>query len=71
MRGGKAPVPLRAVWSAALVSRPLALVVGLVVYPVALVTLRALTPEEREVLAPLVPWRGWRRRWGEQVETRL
>ena len=60
-----------AVWSAALVSRPLALVVGLVVYPVALVTLRALTPEEREVLAPLVPWRGWRRRWGEQVETRL
>jgi len=58
-----------AVWSVALVSQPLALAVGLVVYPVALVALRALTPEEREMLAPLVPSKGLRQRWGPQVES--
>jgi len=51
------------VWAAAPISRLLALVVGLVIYPVTLVVLRALTPEEREMLAPLVPWGRLRHRW--------
>ncbi|HIQ01305.1 MAG TPA: hypothetical protein EYH30_04125 [Anaerolineales bacterium] len=43
------------VWAVAAYSRPLALVAGLAVYPAALVVLRALTPEERALLAPLLP----------------
>ena len=42
-------------WAVALYSRPLALLATLAVYPIALILLRALTPEEREMLAPLVP----------------
>jgi O-antigen/teichoic acid export membrane protein len=44
-----------AVWSASTVSLPLALLAGVVVYPAALLLLRALTPEERAALAPLLP----------------
>jgi len=47
-----------AAWAVALFSRPLAVVVGLIVYPLALILLRALTPEEWEMLAPLVPGGG-------------
>jgi len=42
-------------WAVALYSRPLALLAALAVYPIVLILLRALTPEEREMLAPLVP----------------
>ena len=42
-------------WAIAAYSRPLALLAALVVYPIALVLLRVLTPEERDMLAPLIP----------------
>ncbi len=42
-------------WGLSLLSLSLALAAGVLVYPAALVLLRALTPEEREALAPLVP----------------
>jgi len=42
-------------WAVAAYSRPLALLAALVVYPIALVLLRVLTPDEREMLAPLIP----------------
>ncbi len=42
------------------VSAPLALLVGLIVYPVALIVLRAFGPEERAVLAPVLPRFAWR-----------
>ena len=44
-----------AVWGVSAFSPALAFLTGVVVYPVALVLLRALTPEEWEMLAPLVP----------------
>jgi len=44
-----------AAWALAAYSRPLALLAGLVVYLAALVLLRVLTPEERAMLAPLLP----------------
>ena len=44
-----------AAWGVSLFSRPLALVAGLAVYLAALVLLRALTLEEWEMLAPLLP----------------
>ena len=44
-------------WALASFSLLLALVASLVVYPMALVLLRALTPEERTLLAPLLPAR--------------
>ncbi len=44
-----------AVWGVSAFSPALAFMTGVVVYPVALVLLRALTPEEWEMLAPLVP----------------
>jgi len=43
------------VWSTSSFSTALALLAGVVVYPLALVLLRALTPEERALLAPLLP----------------
>jgi hypothetical protein len=46
-----------AAWTVAAYSLPLALLTSLVVYPVALVLLRALTPEEWEMLSPLLPAR--------------
>ncbi|HID89548.1 MAG TPA: flippase [Anaerolineae bacterium] len=52
-----------ATWAVAPVSRPLALGVGLVVYPAVLIALRALTPEEWEMLSPLLPWARLRQRW--------
>jgi hypothetical protein len=42
-------------WAVGLFNRPLALVVSLVVYLAALILLRALTPEEWDMLGPLVP----------------
>ena len=42
-------------WAVGLFNRPLALVASLVVYLATLILLRALTPEEWEMLAPLVP----------------
>ncbi len=44
-------------WVVAAYSLPLALAVGLVIYPAALVLLRALTPEEWALLSPLLPAR--------------
>ena len=44
-------------WAVAAYSLPLALLVGLAVYPAALLLLRVLTPEEWKVLAPLLPVR--------------
>jgi O-antigen/teichoic acid export membrane protein len=44
-----------AVWAASLVHPAPALLAGVVVYPAALLLLRALTPEERAALAPLLP----------------
>jgi O-antigen/teichoic acid export membrane protein len=44
-----------AVWAGSLVHPALALLAGVVVYPAALLLLRALTPEERAALAPLLP----------------
>jgi O-antigen/teichoic acid export membrane protein len=44
-----------AVWGVSTVSLPLAFLAGVIVYPVALVLLRALAPEERAALAPLLP----------------
>ncbi len=46
-----------AVGAAAIISRPLALLAGLVVYPAAVALLRALTAEEWALLAPLLPAR--------------
>jgi len=46
-----------AAWALAAYSRPLALLVSLVVYLAALVLLRALTPEEWKMLSPLLPAR--------------
>jgi O-antigen/teichoic acid export membrane protein len=43
------------VWGISIVSLPLALLSGVVIYPVALLLLRAITPEERAALAPLLP----------------
>jgi O-antigen/teichoic acid export membrane protein len=43
------------VWAVSTVSPALALLAGVIVYPVALLLLRALTPEERAALAPLLP----------------
>jgi O-antigen/teichoic acid export membrane protein len=43
------------VWGASTVSLPLAFLAGVIIYPVALVLLRAITPEERAALAPLMP----------------
>jgi len=43
------------VWSVSFLSPALALLAGVLVYPVALVLLRALTPEERAILVPLLP----------------
>ncbi len=45
------------VWGISVFSPALALVVGMITYPVALVGLRALTPEELRALAPLLPAR--------------
>ena len=42
-------------WAIASFSRPLALVASLVVYLAALILLRALTPEEWQLLSPLIP----------------
>jgi O-antigen/teichoic acid export membrane protein len=44
-----------AVWASSLVHPALALLVGVIVYPAALLLLRALTPQERAALAPLLP----------------
>jgi len=44
-----------AAWAVASFSRPLALLVGLIVYLAALVLLRVLTPEEWALLSPLLP----------------
>jgi O-antigen/teichoic acid export membrane protein len=44
-----------AVWAGSLIHPALALLAGVVVYPAALLLLRALTPEERAALAPLLP----------------
>ena len=44
-----------AVWGISLVSLPLAFLAGVVIYPAALLLLRAITPEERAALAPLLP----------------
>jgi hypothetical protein len=46
-----------ATWALASFSPALALLAGVIVYPVALILLRVLTPEEWEMLAPLVPAR--------------
>jgi O-antigen/teichoic acid export membrane protein len=43
------------VWAASFIHPALALLAGAVVYPAALLLLRALTPEERAALAPLLP----------------
>lgn len=43
------------VWGVSAISTPLALLAGVIVYPVALILLRVLTPEERAMLAPLLP----------------
>ena len=42
-------------WGVSTVSPALALLAGVAAYPVALLLLRALTPEERAVLVPLLP----------------
>lgn len=42
-------------WALSALNLPLALMTGVLVYSAALILLRALTPEEREALAPLVP----------------
>jgi len=42
-------------WAVATFSRPLALLAGLMVYLLMLVVLRVLTPQEWEMLAPLMP----------------
>jgi hypothetical protein len=44
-----------AVWAASAIHPVLALAAGLVIYPIALLLLRAITPEERAMLAPLLP----------------
>ncbi|MGD9002079.1 MAG: polysaccharide biosynthesis C-terminal domain-containing protein, partial [Anaerolineae bacterium] len=44
-----------AAWAVGAYSRPLAVISSLLVYPVALVLLRILTPEERRQLASLLP----------------
>jgi O-antigen/teichoic acid export membrane protein len=44
-----------AVWAASAIHPALALAIGMVVYPIALLLLRAITPEERAMLAPLLP----------------
>jgi TRAP-type uncharacterized transport system fused permease subunit len=46
-----------AAWAAASYSLPLALLAALIVYPGALVLLRALSPEEWALLVPLLPAR--------------
>jgi len=46
-----------AAWGLAGYSLPLALVVSVIVYPAALALLRVLTPEEWEMLVPLLPAR--------------
>jgi O-antigen/teichoic acid export membrane protein len=43
------------VWGLSFFSAPLAVLAGVIVYPVALLLLRALTPEERAMLEPLLP----------------
>ena len=43
------------VWGVSFLNPALALLAGVLVYPLALVLLRALTPEERAILAPLLP----------------
>jgi hypothetical protein len=45
------------VWTLTAYSLPLAMFAGLIVYPIALVLLRALTPEEWAMLSPLLPAR--------------
>jgi len=45
------------VWGVSALSPALALLVGVVAYPVALILLRALTPEEWAMLSPLLPAR--------------
>ena len=49
------PLSSGAVWAASTIHPALALAAGVVVYPVALLLLRAITPEERAMLAPLLP----------------
>ncbi|MBN1977323.1 MAG: oligosaccharide flippase family protein [Anaerolineae bacterium] len=44
-----------AVWGISTVSLPLAFLAGVVIYPVALLLLRAITPQERAALVPLLP----------------
>jgi O-antigen/teichoic acid export membrane protein len=44
-----------AVWAASTIHPALALAAGVVVYPIALLLMRAITPEERAMLAPLLP----------------
>jgi O-antigen/teichoic acid export membrane protein len=44
-----------AVWAGSLVHPALALLAGMIVYPAALLLLRALTPQERAALDPLLP----------------
>jgi O-antigen/teichoic acid export membrane protein len=43
------------VWGISIVSLPLAFLAGVVIYPAALLLLRAITPEERAALSPLLP----------------
>ena len=45
------------VWGVSSLSVVLALLTGLVAYPLTLILLRALTPEEWKMLAPLLPGR--------------
>jgi O-antigen/teichoic acid export membrane protein len=45
------------VWIGAQASQLLAVVAGLMVYLIALVVFRVLSPEELRVLAPLIPWK--------------
>jgi O-antigen/teichoic acid export membrane protein len=52
---GAGAAMLAVMWVVFQVSAPLALLVGLAVYPTALVALRALGQEERAVLAPIMP----------------
>ena len=45
------------VWIGAQASQLLAVVAGLTAYLIALVVFRVLSPEELQVLAPLIPWK--------------
>ncbi len=53
--GGAGAAMLAAMFLAFPISAPLALIVGMIVYPVALIALCAFGPEERAALAPVMP----------------